>query len=618
MSSFKLTVGSTEIENDQALSIVNSRPENNISSCNVVVGDWKSKNYSDLFDAHTTLKLELKSAYKSAYTTVFDGIIQNLKPNLTTEGEDLIVTAWGLGMSLSKTFNDATYGSEVSASLDQPQEIAQDIVTNYVNKRFGAGGANTEWGLDNSDVEAVHAGFTITNLNSQYLDNFTLLNQLCDLTNAYANINADVSVHWYVDTDGHLRIKEIDADSTDSSWTHYYGGTATTAIIKEGVNDVVARGFHKHIDDYANHIIVAAGFRKPSFDYWCALNGPTWGLYQAAYSYSATKKLVGDHSLRIAPTVNLAACLAFYPDSHDAGWDLTLIGSEDSIPTFNVYVNTDVAAAISGGNGAIVIGKDWNGVVDASGNTDYFYIFTSTLIGTPLVDKWYHLSVPIGPYAYKSAQFAAANSEWLEVGSPVWTDIDFVALSASNLPFPVTDYIYWDDAHFSGKIVRSCYDTTEITATNKERQVFLRLDNAVDDTLIADDDDAGMAALIALSELYKRKTTPVIGELILPLTEDMLPGHTLQVYAGLKPDKSTYRWSNIPMRAKEVTHTINMGEATTTVQVTSDVTNTFAAGLNTQMGLLLDKAGAMNQGQAKNLKHSGVDNKITRLAWDPT
>jgi hypothetical protein len=598
------------------------RPENNISSLVVQIGDWQSKNYSDVFDTHTTLQLDLKCAGRQTYTTTFAGIIHDLKPSITPNGEDLIITAWGNGIAFAKTHCDATFGAEVSAAVDTSEEILDYIIANHVNKRFGAGGAATQWGIDTTDIDAPHADFTINHLNSQYLDNFTLVNRLSDLINAHAVVSGDVSVHWYVDPEKHFRMKEIDADAGDAAtkgWYRYYGGSATTAVMKEGVNQVESRGFHKHINDYANHILVAAGFRKPGFDYWSEDNGPTWGTYQANASYSATAFLVGSHSLRTEATVNNAAAVLFYPSTHDAGWNLNLIGSEDTIPTFNLYVYADLVASISGANSAIVIGKDWNGVVDASGNDDRFYILTSTLIGTPLADKWYHISVPIGPYAYKSATFAQSSTEWLEVGTPNWNDIDFIALGTSNIPVPpATDYVYWDDVHFSGKIVRSCYDTSEITAANKERQVFLRLDNAVDDTLIADDDDAGLAAMVALSELYRRKATPTVGTLSFPCKEDMLPGQTLQVYAGLKADKSTYRWSNLPMRIKELFHTIDANGYKTTVQVTSDVSNTFAPGVPSMWGQLLDATGEMGHGQAKNLKMSGVDNKLTRLGWDPT
>ncbi len=69
---------------------------------------------------------------------------------------------------------------------------------------------------------------------------------------------------------------------------------------------------------------------------------------------------------------------------------------------------------------------------------------------------------------------------------------------------------------------------------------------------------------------------------------------------------------------KEVVHNISGESETSTAAVTSDVTNTFATGSAALWDLLLDATGEMGHGEAKNLKLSGVDPKITRLAWDPT
>jgi hypothetical protein len=594
---------------------VNVRPENNVASLKLQIGDWQSKNYSDVFDTHTALQLDLKCAGNQTYTTTFVGIIHSLDPILTPKGEDLIVQAWGYGIALAKTFNDTTYGLEVSTNFDTFKEIAQDMVTNYVNKRFGSGGASTQWGIDNTDIDNVHVDFTINNLTSHYLDNFTLLNQLCDIVNAHANIDSDISVHWYVDTDKHLRVKEIDNDSADSSWKHYYGGSTTAATFKEGVNNIESRGFHKHINDYANHVLIASGFRKPSYDYWTEDGGPAWDNVDSADSYSLTQFRVGSHSLRINTTHAVNTGYTSYPASFNANWDLDTIGSEDTIPTLNMYLWTDDEAVIFHDLN-IILATDFN-AVDASGNNDYYALQTvGTYLTGAVSSKWYHISVPVGSYWRQGRQALANDFEWASAGNPDWGEIDFICFSFANVNNG--EYLYVDDLHFSGKIIRSCYDTSAITATNKERQVFLRMDHAVDDTLVADDDDAGMTALLAVSELYRRTTTPVVGTLKFPCKEDMLPGQTLQVYAGLKPDRTTYRWSNTPMRIKKLTHTIDASGYYTSVDLTSDVTNTFASGLVDRWSRLRDVTAEMNHGQAKNLKVSGVDNKLPRLAWDPT
>jgi hypothetical protein len=612
MPSWKLTIdGTIDIVNDQAVSIANVRPENGVSGLGFQIGDYQSKNYVDLIDRDVQVDLAIKHKNQT-YTTTFSGLVHKPQPKLTIQGEVLEVQCWGWGIALDKTLCDTSFGTEsANPNTDTPEEILDYIIANEVCKRFGPLGAATEWVMDTSDIDAPHAGFSVTNLTGNYATNLTMISRLCDLINAYAVSNADIGVHWYVDTDKHFRMKEIDQDSGDSSWTRYYGGSAAAAAIKEG-NNIIARGFYPDVDNYYNSIILASAFRKPAFDIWMEDNGPSWGNYQSTDSYSTDQFVVGSHSLKVTPTVNNAVTLVYYPSTHNAGWDLTRCGSHNTIPAVSFYMYTEDVDAIStpGVSGAIVIGKDWDGVVDASGNADYFWCPFNDLINDPEVDKWYHFRIPIGPHY----ELASSGAHWYETGSPSWDDIDFVALSYANVL--TTDDVFYDDLHFSGKVVRHAYDASEITATKKERMLLIRLDTALDDTL-STTDNTGTAALLAEAELYKHTASATIGTLEFPLREDLLPGQILQVYAGKKPN-GTYRWSNQAMRVRQLTHTIDVNGYRTTAELTSDVTNCNTLGIADQWGILMESAGAMGHGEAKDLKAAGIDPLIPRLAWDPT
>jgi hypothetical protein len=623
--------GATTITDDYALSIVNRRPENNVSSLTVMVDDYQSKSYSDLFDVHTQIDLQVKNA-TAGYVTTFSGLIYNLKPSITSAsgGETLEVQAWGWGIALAKTTCDTSYGAEsANISKTHPQEIIQDIVTNYVKKRWGD--SDTQWDLDNSDVEAVHNAFDITNITSQYLDNFTLINKILDVTSAYAVINSDVAPHWYVDTDtaggaaGHLRVKEIDQDSGDGEWTHYYGGNAANATFKEGVNDVLARGFHRNINDYANNVVVAAAYRYPAFDRWTesttgwADDDVTLTVDEGGGVGEPAGAVVGTYMLKAV--AEIAGTCYFYYD-FPAARDFTYLGSRNNIPKLGFYLAADDISASPqiGVNFYETRGVDWWEYVDEiAANTLQYKLIADS--------EFQYFEIPIGPYAevyhrdhaYSGAAVADKNYHWT-VGGGIsdWTSIAGIEFQFDGGAGPPYNAIFVDDIHIAGHIVRSCYDASEITATTREHQVIMRMDNAVDDTLVADDDDAGMAAMIALSELHRRKAKPVTGTMTFPLIEDMLPGQTLQIYAGLESDGSTYRWSNLPMRIKEIVHQISTAGFTTQVNLTSDVTHTFATGLTTMWDTLMDSAGALKHGQARDLKASGIDNLIKRLAWDPT
>jgi len=191
---FKIVTGSTTIEDDEAITIQVSRPENNISFAVLTLNDYQSKNYVGVFDNFNNLEVHFKYG-SGSYTQVFSGTITDARPRMSNQGEVLDVSAWGEGWSLIETLCNTSYGVESkNPLLTHPQEILADLVTDYVNQWFD--GANTQWGLG-FEVDLIHDSLDVTHLNSPYLDNFTILNKLCDLINAYAQGlgTPEVSVH---------------------------------------------------------------------------------------------------------------------------------------------------------------------------------------------------------------------------------------------------------------------------------------------------------------------------------------------------------------------------------------------------------------------------------------
>lgn len=612
MSKFKLTIaGTKEIENDQAFTITNVRPENNISSLAFTINDYKSKNYIDLLDNFTQIELSLANK-NSTYTKTFNGAIHSVAPKMTMQGEVLEVQAWGYEIGMAKTHCNTSYGLEsIHYAYYTPQDIVEDIITDYVNKSFA--GASTEWDLVN-DTEDTHNDLSITTLNSPYLDNFTLINRLADLVSGHAMAESEVGVHWMVYPDKHFYFKKIDADSTDGVWTRYYTGASTTFAESQ---NIIARDFTKQIDDYANRVILASAFRKPEADMWTEDGGPVWGTSACTATYEvAPTPLVGSHLLDISPTAPAGGwSWAYHPSTYSATsyWDFTKCGSKNNVPKLNFYFQTNADAVWN--NSAIILWTDL--ALFGGGHADAYFDFMPRDVMTALSNKWLLFSVPIGPYwAYDPAlqkDDGTANFNWTDAGGD-WSEIHgFAVLIARDDTYS----IYLDDLHFSGKIIRECYDTSAITATTKERQVFVRLDTALDDTLNVND-NTGTAALLCASELYKRLATPITGTLSVPLKEDMLPGQIIHVHAGKKPDGS-FRF-DLDMRIKELTHTISTPPSgfRTLLNLTSDVSNTHAPGVPDAWGLVQEYAGALKHGEAGDLKASGVDNLIPRLSWDPT
>ena len=86
MPSWKLTLGgTTDIINDEAVSIKNVRPENGISSLEFLISDYNSKYYTDGISLHTQVELAIKCEQPSTYTTTFSGLVHDAKPIMTKQ-----------------------------------------------------------------------------------------------------------------------------------------------------------------------------------------------------------------------------------------------------------------------------------------------------------------------------------------------------------------------------------------------------------------------------------------------------------------------------------------------------------------------------------------------------
>jgi len=619
--SFKLTLGSTEIENDQSISIINVRPENNISSLEFVINDYQSKSYLDLIDVFDNVTLDLKNK-NSSYTTVFHGEARALQPQLTINGETLTVFCWGKEYCLHQTHCDESYGAESEnpdAVAESPRHFIQKYVNEHVENSFGDAEA-TGWTLNESDtyVDDIHSGLSITNLTSQYHSNFTMINRLCDIVNAYALTlgTPKPGIHWFVDPTAaspRFYVKEICDDHSTGNWPRYYGGTQALATITQGT-DFLNYKFHRQIEQYANNVILSCAFRKPAFDYWTE-DADTNGIWTTdgdiAVSDDAALKVVGADSLKLTIDANRLARIYYEPTNN---WDFSYIGSQDCIPTIGFYAR-----------------RTWETPVwvylhlYTTRDVDYFRMklydtaVPADTAWMPARNIWYGISLPIGPY-YKN-QGGMPKNQWVEEGSPDWTDIDGIQIYFNNLGYAGENYFWIDDLHLSGRIIREARDASDI-ATYNERQVFLRLDTAIDDSFNTTD-NTGTAARLAATELFKRsqfKTTFadrfLSGTMVLPMKEDLLPGQQLHVHAGKKSD-GTYRY-DLDMRIKELTHHVSKEGYVTHVNLTSDLWNTHAVGIPSAWGILMDHAGALGHAEARDLKASGIDTGIPRLTWDPT
>lgn len=585
-------------ENDQAIELTIVRPENNVPHAMLRVNDYKNKNYQAVFAANTLADIYLWQGSDTP-TKVFRGNVTQLAPTLDPQaGEVLDVQLWGAGNGLIRTHCSTSYGVESeNPTITTVQDILIDICDNYVEKQFN--GAVTNWTLNTGKIEDVLAALDITFLDGRYVDNFTLVNRVCDIATAYAASVADVGPHWMIDPDSNLYVKQLDDDSADTLWPEYWKGsqTASTLTVAE---DMLLYGFAEHMTEYANHIILASDLRKPGYDYWTenAVANALWGDANGNLGDSAIH-VVGANSLIAEPTA-AGNVNWWYPSARTAAWNIPRMGSINTIPRINFYcyVNQDP------------------GDLTFSMHTDtdeYYYIQDIYSDFMNVNEEWVHISLPIGDY-YKTGD-ESKRIRWIpfNVGGDLnWNNINYVMFTMGSGAGESND-AYVDDLHFSGKVIREARDTSEITTYGDWQKIILN-DVAVDDSL-KEADDTGTAARLAYAEVLRRAVIPTTTNIHVPLAIDFLPGQKTYTQACVKVD-GTYRVQE-DFRASLVTHTVNPAAgARTILTLTNDLSNSHAKTVPNQHGMLMEYVGSLGHREAKDLKSSGIDPLITRLLKD--
>ncbi|NIO40018.1 MAG: hypothetical protein GTO41_07400, partial [Burkholderiales bacterium] len=376
---------------------------------------------------------------------------------------------------------------------------------------------------------------SVTHLNSQYFNNFVNVNNVCSLTNAYAQGlgTPEVSIHWFVDPSANLYVKKIDDDHSDGNWSRYYGGSQANATL-EVAKDMILYDFSKNVEEYANSIVLSSLLRKPAEDWITELNpspGGTggsqlWGGAGGSTGITDTavagEFIVGANAVK--QTTNGAVTQLRYPSGQAAAWDFNNIGSENNIPTVNFYLRTNPTLLPFGS-------ADFHAYTAVAAS--YYYDFA---LDVTVNAKWYHFSFPLGQFNTRSKQ--GPDFEWVVTGNPSWSNINWFEIEwdAANL-----DWICIDDFHMSGIIVREARDTSEITAHNLHQKV-LRNDAAVDDSMKSGTPgttDLGTAAQLAYAELLRRSQTPIVASIQIPMLPDLLPGQTLHIHACKQSNSGT-------------------------------------------------------------------------------
>jgi hypothetical protein len=570
------------------------RNENGFDIADFMVSDDKSTLYPTKIAGGSLVTCEMKDGSEAAWTTVFNGVIRFCYVRMSELGWNLELKCDGAGYGFGETAVGEEFGTESrNPTLDKISEILTDanhgVIPKWVNSILGSA-TSSGYGYTYANVEDIagsmrYVYFPFKPCNKALAD-------VCDLLQAIKGANA--GCHWIVGTDDKFRLKTVGSDQ--AGWDDYYGGSQAASTLEEGV-DHMSYSF-EDLTKEANYVLYHAQFRKPADgDKWTEETPFTTYWQHTNATLSAVNGAgffkVGTVALEATPDVGVEG-LWYYPQAGGAGWNLEVIGGKYNVQSLNFFmrINSDIEAPIN-----VVLYKD---------ATNYFlYDLVQDLSdkdGALIPDQYFHISIPIGPYA--KTGIGQRQKIWQETGTPSWTLINSIRFRAKSKA-GVTGGVYLDGLHFAGWVLRAAKEAG-IGTTNKLKV------KVVTDEVDKDDsgnvaDDSGVVAQLAKAELYRCKTTPLVGEIRVPYLYDLLPGQLLHIHAK-KTASGTFNIDR-DMRAVRVEHDFDsVNGFTDRIAVTSDVINSYPRMAWTNMNRVLADARPESQDrQATSLKMREID-----------
>ena len=532
--------------------------ENGVNQAIFNMADTKGETFLNKCDINDAIAVDFKFLdVNNSWTRKFYGRVSDLTPGLTKEGETVTVHARGAEESLLAMPVGEQYGNQsANPTLNKIYEVLTDanhgIVPKWVLKVLDSA-TNSGYSLDTTKVADLDSDFQY--LYWAYKPAINCLDDMMDLISAANAPNA--GAHWiatYSGTTTYLCVATVGSHENPPAdvWPTYWNTHPTRSTI-EVAKDMIISSFTKQ-RARANYILYYGELRKPGdADFWTENQSGLWWKESGSFTddNGAGNYKVGSYSLK-ATSADPSNIYIAYPSAENAAWDMTKWGGMYNIPTLNFWFKRDSNTV--GALTVFLITKDALGAYAGA-----YQVNITTTAGV-----WRHFSLQVGPYAY----LGELTTNWSEVDSPSWADIDSIRFF-QNPDSDKTGSIWIDGLNFSGWVLRGARDDTKIGTQRAVVEVIV--DNvAKDDSGNASDDTYVMGSL-AKAELYRKITTPTIGEICIPAQVGILPGQLAHIHFGKKSDDSFNIDKN--MRVTQAIHQFGLGGYVNYLSLTDDVLN---------------------------------------------
>jgi hypothetical protein len=542
---------------------------------NPVARGTTSKYYPDKIAGGSLVKCEMKDGSETTWSTppVFNGVARFVYVKMSEQGWTLELKCDGSGAGFCESAVGEEYGLESrNPTLDTIKEILTDanhgIIPAWTNKILGNLANASGYAYTFADVEDIAGSMKYVYL--PFKPCSKAIGDVCDLLQAIKGSNA--GPHWIVGTDDKFRLKTVGSDQ--AGWDDYYGGSLAASTLEEGI-DFLSYDL-QDLTREANYVLYHGAFRKPgNGDLWTENNAALWGVPAGAFVTLSNEGpdticKVGHYSLKALVNIqDISQEYWFYPSTKNAGWDLTRIGGSYTIPTFSFWARRNAALTLAAS-------PDWMAVWFITEDVGpHFYEASIDLTKfLPEVDKWYNICFGIGPN-WKQFESNSAFGRLMAGGlGGDWTNINWIGFDIVNKP--VGSALYIDGVQFNGYVLRGAKEAG-IGANNKLKLKVITDDIGKDDTMrfgTPGTTDLGIMAQLAKAELFRCKTTPLVGEVRTPYLYDLLPGQLLHIHGKKKTD-GTF---NIDRDMRATTHELDFDGTNgfiSRISVTSDVINSY-------------------------------------------
>lgn len=571
-----VTTGGTPYVMDDMLSGKIIRNENGFDTGTFTISDYKSKLYPAQVAGGSLIQCEMKDRSEPTWLpahTVFNGVARFCYVKMTEQGWTLDLKCDGAGYGFGETVVGEEYGTESrNPTLDTILEILTDanhgIIPAWTNSILGNLANASGYAYTYVNVEDIAGSMKYVYL--PFKPCSKAIGDVCDLLQAIKG--AAAGPHWIVGTDGKFRLKTVGSDQ--AGWDDYYGGTVAASTLEEGV-DFLSYDF-QDLTREANYVLYHGAFRMPgNGDLWTENNAALWGVPAGAFVTLSNEGpdticKAGHYSLKALVNIqDISQEYWFYPSTQTAHWNLSMVGGTYTIPTFSFWARRNAALTLAASPDwmAVWFVHDWGGSVVYEASID----LTKFL---PEVDKWYNICFGIGPNWQQYESNSAFRGITAAGGGGDWTDVNWIGFDIVNKP--VNSALYIDGVQFNGWVLRGAKEAG-IGANNKLKLKVITDDIGKDDTMRSGTPgttDLGVMAQLAKAELFRCKTTPLVGEVRTPYLYDLLPGQFLHVHAK----KNAAGTPLIDRDMRVVRHELDFSADSgfiSVVGVTSDLINSY-------------------------------------------